>query len=376
MLTSCIILTCLSWAQAVPQPNSTPQLFEDATFNIYFDGYYLWNTNRPIERVNLLRAYDVRANSFSINQTGLVFEKPVDAGDGRRWGVRLDLMFGQATETLQGSPQNELRPEVYRPLFQAFGTYVVPVAGDRLSFDFGKWASPLGVEGNYTKDQINYSRSYFFNFLPFYHMGFRTRYRVSNSISVAYNLVNGVQQTEDFNEFKSHHAQLVVAPEAGASWTLNYYTGKEQRGLSAELNPGRYHAVDTYASLQPTGKLTFALELDYVINRIEKTGPPQRVSGGAAYVKYQFTPQAFFGQRYERLNDVAGLFSGTVQNLNDFTSTLALRPDEGFEMRFEYRRDSSNRPFFPTSEPGRLKETQNTMTLGLLWWFGGKQGSW
>jgi hypothetical protein len=29
-----------------------------------------------------------------------------------------------------------------------------------------KWASSLGIEGNYTQDQMNYSRSYWFEFLP------------------------------------------------------------------------------------------------------------------------------------------------------------------------------------------------------------------
>jgi hypothetical protein len=131
----------------------------------FFDGYDLWNTNRPIGRVNLLRADDVTANNFSINQTGLVVEKTPNVDAGRRWGYRLDLMYGQATETPQGSAQNEPRPQVYRPVFQAYGTYVIP-GGKGLTVDFGKWASALGFENNYTKDQINYSRSYFVNFLP------------------------------------------------------------------------------------------------------------------------------------------------------------------------------------------------------------------
>jgi hypothetical protein len=63
---------------------------------------------------------------------------------------------------LQGGAQNEPRPQVYRNVFQAYGTYVAPL-GKGLTIDFGKWASALGPESNYTKDQINYSRSYFFN---------------------------------------------------------------------------------------------------------------------------------------------------------------------------------------------------------------------
>lgn len=105
-------------AEAVdPWPGGT-------TVNFHFDGYYAWNANRPVGRVNLLRAFDVTSNSFNINQTGMIVERAANVEAGRRWGDRLDLMYGQATKTLQGGTQNEMRRQVYRSLFQAFGSYV------------------------------------------------------------------------------------------------------------------------------------------------------------------------------------------------------------------------------------------------------------
>jgi hypothetical protein len=383
--------------QSSPDAHPAQATFlKDTTVNFYFDGYYAWNTNRPVGRVNLLRAYDVSANSFSINQTGTVIERAADAGAGRRWGYRLDLMYGQATETLQGGAQNELRPQVYRNLFQAYGTYIAPI-GKGLTVDFGKWAGSLGAEGNYTKDQINYSRGYFFNFLPFYHEGFRTTYAVNDKLSLTYWLVNGANQTEDFNGFKSQLGQAIIKPSKSVTWTLQYYNGREQRDVVAVLNPGlptlasqpglsgmaitpaprgRFHAIDTYAFWNVNDRLTVGGELSYSMNRVESTGVPQRVSGGAAYLRYQINPKLYFGQRYVRLDDVAGLFSGVGQNLNDITSTLGYRPGDGFETRLEYRRDFSNVPFFLTRTPGGLSKHQDTFSLGLLWWFGGKTGGW
>ena len=379
-----------------PTSTALPEWLKDTTVNFHFDGYYLWNTNRPPGRVNLLRAYDVTANNFSLNQTGMIIEKSPSIEAGRRWGYRLDILYGQATETLQGGAQNEPRPQVYRPVFQAYGTYVLPV-GRGLAVDFGKWASALGYEYNYTKDQINYSRSYFFNFLPFYHMGFRATYSVNDKLSVAYWLVNGGNQTEDFNGFKTQHAQAVIKPTKNSSWTLNYFAGREQRDLVPALNPGlptaptqpglsitrlvptplgRLHVVDTYAQVRPTDKLTLVGAFDYVINRLQPDSPPKRIVGGSAYLKYQFTPTFYFGQRYVRLNDHAGLFSGAAQNLNDLTSTFGYRLAGGFETRLEYRRDFSNTPFFPAADSGRLMKSQETIAVGLLWWFGGKQGVW
>ncbi len=382
---------------SAPKAEESPSTMPPGTtVNFYFDGYYAWNTNRPVGRVNLLRAYDVTANNFSINQTGLMVERAANPVAGRRWGYRLDLMAGEATETLQGGAQNEPRPQVYRHLFQAYGTYVIPV-GKGLTVDFGKWASSLGPEGNYTKDQINYSRSYFFNFLPFYHMGVRSTYAVNSKLSLTHWLVNGANQTEDFNDFKSQLGQAVITPTKNLTWTVQYYNGREQRDVAPLLNPGiptlatqpglstfpvrpfargRFQVLETYAFWNATDRLTLGGELVSVINRIQSNGPPQRVTGGAAYLRWQLTPRTFFGQRYTRLNDHAGLFSGRTQNLNDVTSTFGFRPAEGFETRIEYRRDFSNRPFFLLRNPGETSTKQDTFTLGVLWWFGAKTGQW
>ena len=190
------------------------------------DGYYEFNFNQPPGRVNYLRAYDVLSNVFSINQADVVLDWQPNVSEGRRYGVRLDLQFGQATDTLQGNPANEPRPQIYQNIFQAYGTYVVPL-GSGLNVDFGKWASSLGVEGNYTKDQMNYTRSYYFYFLPFYHEGFRTSYKFNDKIQANYWLVNGTNQSEPTNGFKDEMFGFVLTPTKSITWTSNYYYGQE-----------------------------------------------------------------------------------------------------------------------------------------------------
>lgn len=340
------------------------------TVSAYVDGYYGWNTNRPAGRENQLRAYDTTSNGFSLNQADLLLEKAPATAAGRRWGYRLDLQFGQATETLQGSALNEPRPQIYRNVFQAYGTYVAPL-GRGLTVDFGKWASSLGYEGNYTKDQINYSRSYWFNFLPFYHMGARTAYSVNDRLQVSYWLVNGANQSEDFNGAKSQVVQVIFKPWKGVSWTAQYYAGREAAGTAG----GRLHIVDTYATWT-RGRLTMAGEADFAVLRGESGQASKRVTGGAAYARYQVNGRMYVGQRYTRLNDRAGLYSGRAQSLNDLTSTLGYRLGEGFEWRLECRRDFSDMPYFRAGQAGPLRVAQSTVTVGLLWWAGGKQGVW
>ncbi|RPJ62048.1 MAG: hypothetical protein EHM24_26150, partial [Acidobacteria bacterium] len=149
------VLLGLAAATAFGQSASAAQQSGGGTlppfqFGVTLEGYYQFNANRPYDRVNLLRAYDTRANVFSIQQAAVVLDSAPDVDAGRRYGARLDLQFGQATETVQGNPINEPRPEVYRHVWQACGTYVFPV-GLGLQADFGKFASNLGFETGYAK---------------------------------------------------------------------------------------------------------------------------------------------------------------------------------------------------------------------------------
>lgn len=369
-------------------------LLRGTTFSFGFDGYYGYNFNAPIGRVNLLRAYDVSSNSFSINQVDLIAEHlPTPA---ERAGGRVDLQFGQATETLQGSYGNEQRPQVWRNIFQAYGSYLAPV-GSGLELDFGKFASSLGNEGNYTKDQIAYSRAFNFNYLPFYHMGLRATYTVSPKLGVAYWLVNGANDTEDLNGFKSQAFLFTVKPVPALTWNVNYYFGQEARDVLPTVNPGaptlptqpglptanvnpapngREHIFDTYATWNATPRLTLIGEADFVLNRTVAEQRPARVAAGELAGRYALTHNSNLGARAEYFDDRGGLFSGRTQALKEITLVADHTFAPGFIARAEYRRDFSNQRFFLTDTAGALVHAQTTATLGLIYWWGTKQRSW
>jgi Putative beta-barrel porin-2, OmpL-like. bbp2 len=374
--------------------------FRDTTVNLGLDGYYAYNFNAPVGRVNLLRAYDVLSNNFNLNQASVIFDHEPDVSAGRRFGARVDLQYGQATDTLQGNPANEPRPQIYQNIFQAYGTYIVPL-GSGLTVDFGKWSSSLGIEGNYTKDQMNYSRSFYYDFLPFYHMGVRVNYPVNDRFTLTYWIVNGTNQVEATNGFKDELFGFTAKPTKTVTWVVNYYLGQEhpdravvaptspipvQPGLSFEaIRPapdGRLHIFDSYVSWQATPKLALALEGDYVIQRlwrnqgIGESSAPSHVDGGAGYARYAFTPRIAVAARAEYLSDRGGLFSGLNQALKETTATFDYKLSEGFLMRYEWRRDFSNQPSFLTSTQNILSKEQSTATLGLVWWWGGKEGAW
>jgi hypothetical protein len=182
---------------------------------------------------------------------------------------------------------------------------------------------------------------------------------------------------------------------------VNYYIGQEhpdrtpstncgpipvQPGLCfTALTPapnGKTHIFDSYATWNATPKLTLALEGDYFIQRVWKnaapgeSSAPSHVDGGAAYAQYQVTPKIALATRAEYMSDRGGLFSGLTQSLKENTVTFDYRLADGFLMRYEWRRDFSNQPSFLSDRQGVLSKEQNTATVGLIWWWGRKEGSW
>lgn len=355
-------------------PAPADDVWSHITFGATLEGYYQYDGNKPDDRVIPLRAYDPRANVFSLQQAALVVDSAPDVAANRRFGLRLDLQYGQATEAAQGSPGNEPRPDAYRNVWQAYGSYVFPV-GRGLQVDFGKFASNLGFETNYAKDNVNFSRAYLFDFLPFYHMGLRTSLPLSDKVTVMYMLTNGIQQTEDFNNFKSSHFSAVLKPVKTVTWTTSYFFGQEQSDGGLPQGPdGWFRVFDSNASIAATLALSLGMDVTHTTNQVRTGDPSLSLDGVGAYARYQVTGPAALAIRYEHLDD-EGLFAGISQKLQEFTATAEYKFAEGFLVRGEFRRDWSNQPFFHVHDAG-VSAHQNTALAGLVWWIGNKTGTW
>jgi hypothetical protein len=229
-------------------------------------------------------------------------------------------------------------------------------------------------------------------------MGLRASYKLNDALTFNYWTVNGTQQTEPYNGYKDEFFGLTLQPAKTVTWNVNYYLGQEhpdviyypnggappnaptQQGVPFEpiANPvhGKLDIFDSYVVWQPTPKLTLAADLDYVIERYQTNSSPQHTDGGTAYLRYQLGPKVAIGARAEYMSDRGGLFSGATQALKETTLTWEYKLAEGLLIRNEWRSDFSNQRYFYTNTLGVLKKQQNTATVGLVWWFGQKQGAW
>ena len=224
---------------------------------------------------------------------------------------------------------------------------------------------------------------------------------MTDRFTVNYWVVNGINQVEATNGFKDELFGFVAKPAKSINWTFNYYLGQEHpdRATASNCGPipvqpglcfvaitpapnGLTHIFDSYATWQATSKLTFAFEGDYFIQRLWRnaapgeSSAPSHADGGAAYIAYQLTPKLALATRGEYMSDRGGLFSGISQALKENTVTFDYKLADGFLMRYEWRRDFSNQPTFLSDVQGVLRKDQSTATLGLVWWWGRKEGAW
>jgi len=343
------------------------------TFTGTLDGYYGYNFNKPqwaakpgdpLQRVNDLRAFDTRDQSFSFSYGELAVDyKPNDVG------IRVDIGFGDAADIVHASEPGD--KNLWRHIQQAY----VTAGKDKFTFDFGKFVTPIGAEVIETKDNWNYSRGILFTWaIPFYHFGGRATYAVNDKVSLAGYVVNGWNNVRDNNTAKS--VGFVGTFKPTSKWTLvtNVLVGKE----SATTDSSRT-LLDGILTFNVNDDLSLMANYDFgkdhgpdLLPGVQ--GPEADWQGIAAYFKARVADKITISNRYEWFDDRQGFMTGTPQEIQSYTAT-AMIPWEGLSFWLEYRRDWSNADVFHTSSTGLfgpiqgIRAYQNTVTLGLTYAF-------
>jgi hypothetical protein len=339
--------------------------FKEVEVSGFIDGYYSYNFNKPAGRTNVLRNFDTRHNQFALNLAEIVFEKKPDPSNSRV-GFRLDLDFGPATDLVHASEPGG--SEVYKVIQQAYGSYLAPV-GSGLQIDVGKFVTSHGAEVIETKDNWNYSRGLLFAWaIPYYHTGVRAKYAFNSKVNVMGMLVNGWNNVEENNGGKTVGLMLGLNPTAKLSIVQNYMTGPEQPDDDHHFR----HLSDTTVTYNVNPKVAVMANYDYGFDHLT-AGGKVHWQGIATYLRFAPTRRLAFIPRYEWFDDHDGFSTGTAQRVKEFTMTGEYRFKPSFITRFECRRDWSNQPFFPKSDPNVFAKSQTTALIGLIWTFGTRE---
>jgi len=346
------------------------------TFTGTIDGYWSYNSLKPHigNTTNQLRAFDIRDQSFALNYGEIAVDyKPNDIG------LRIDFGFGDAAEVVNNNPFISSDGDFLRHIQQAY----LSGTRDKFTLDFGKFVTPIGAEVIETKDNWNYSRGLLFNLaIPFYHMGVRGTYVVSDKTTLAGYVVNGWNNVNDNNSAKSIGFMGNFKPHEKIGLITNALWGKEQSGDAHNRT-----LLDAILTFNLNEKVSFMANYDYVKDRMAD-GPailpctPRGTVAGCAifwqgiagYVKAKPSDKVTLAARYEWLGDHNGFVSGAPQDLQSYTGTISV-PWSDLTFWGEFRRDTSDVAVFNEWTQSVFGPTvasvkgQNTFTLGLTYAF-------
>jgi len=318
----------------------------------FVDVYYGYNFNQ-VDPV--LRTFDVQHNAFSLSLAEVAFAKGVSTDS--RVGFRVDLDFGKTADLVAAFEPEDNGVEIYKHIQQA---YVSVLAGEKVQFDVGKFVTPIGAEVIESQDNWNYTRSILFGYaIPFYHTGVRATINASPKFSLTGFLLNGWNNGSELNGAKTFALNGTIKPSDEFTWYLNYMGGEEVEDGDTR------HMFDTTFVITASPKLSLMGNFDY-----GKEGDV-KWWGLAAYAKLQAKEDWALVGRYEYLDDTDGGFMTFGTKAQSLTVTSDHLIAGGLKMRLEYRTDFADEAIFPKDD-GSAKKSQTTLTVGLVYGFGGK----
>lgn len=358
---------------ATPAAAPAPPTWSAGPMDIsgFIDGYYSFNANRPSSpnsQVNQLYNFNDNTDQFSLSAAKLTLNHDPDPV-----GAHVDFIYGRTNSLINNAaPAAAAGTDQGNYIEQAFLSLKPPKAKG-FELDFGKFVTSAGAEVIEAKDNWNYSRSLLFvNAIPYWHFGVRTSMPVSKTETIGFQLVSGWNDISKTNGgVTGVFTSAYVTPKA--TWDLNYIVGPENTNSTYGLR----NLIDTTLLLTPPGKVNAYINLDYGSNRdaLEDQGDNKlnRWYGGALAVHDQATGKQAVAGRFEYFDDPEGFTTGMKQHLFEFTGTYEYKWVEGMLTRVEYRGDFSNEAYFHKQAGAALVDTQSTLTVAFIAFFGPKR---
>ena len=347
------LVLCSGAARAedpAPKPSPEPPKIDVSGF---VDVYYGYNFNKVDPA---LRAFDVQHNAFSLSLAEIAFAKGVTADS--KVGFRADLDFGKTADLVASFEPESDGKEIYKHIQQAYGSLLT----GKVTWDVGKFVTIHGPEVIESKDDWNYTRSLLFNLaIPFYHLGVRATLPVNDKFSVAGLVVNGWNNSSEiYGGAPCLAIETTLKPSAKLTWVANFMSGQETKDASDNRS-----LFDTTLTLALSPKLSLMSNFDY-----GKEGDV-KWWGVASYAKLQAKPNWALVGRYEYVDDSDGGFMTIGTKAQSVTLTSDHLIAGSLVMRLEYRTDFADEPIF-AKDDGSQKKSQTTLTVGLVYGFGGK----
>lgn len=331
---------------------------KDVEVSGYLDQTYTYNFNRPGDRINTLRVYDWKHNSYMLNMFQLYAVK--DPTEESRWGFASRLAMGYDADV--NSPYNEHNTDKI-DIEELYGSYLFDIGENGLLVKAGKMVTLAGAEVIEQKDNWNISRGFLYGYaIPLTHTGIRANYQIND----IYDLTIGVNRgwdtfRYDNNDSVSYEARLGAEVNDRLSLGATVIAGPEQE--DNDRNTRRL--LDLVATYKFNDKLTGMLNYDIADEeRAANNGGKARWQGLAAYLKYDCDEKLSYAWRGEVFEDDGGSRTGDSQTLIGNTLTAQYKFRENLIGRLEYRHDRSSESSF--SRGSGFGSNQNTVAASVM----------
>jgi hypothetical protein len=328
------------------KPPPPPKWYDTFEIHGLVDAYYGANLSHGQADPNLLRALDA-TNGFQVAYTKLSLSAA--PSDKVPAGFKLDLGFGPVADLV-----------AYKNVQQAYVTVALPKS---VTLDVGRFSTPIGAEVIEAKDNLLYSRSILFTFIPFTHTGARATIPFGPE-----GLTGSVALTNGWDVPSPPALGSAVADSRKTLLASLLYSGADATTLALNLSYGddptatkSKTLVDLVAG-RTFGAVTLNLNFDYGTGMGSTS--LDSFYGLAGIVRYAFKDDVFrltARGEYVQLTPPAG---GTKEKLIELTVGGSLPMGTNAELRAEYRYDKADQAVLAGTS-----KSQSTVQLAALVWF-------
>jgi len=297
-----------------------------------------------------------RVDKWDLNMTGAYLKKA--PSESSRAGVELTVQEGHDSEIFgfSATAPNIGGADWLLHLGPTNVSYLAPV-GNGLTVQGGIFASFIGYDGLYAKDNFNYTRPWTGDYTPYFMLGVNASYPVTPRLTAAGFVLNGYWHLAHANDVPSVGGQLAYKATDRVTVKETVLYGPHQADTA--LRHWRFFS-DSIVE-RKTSSVTAAFEYQIGAERVAVPNDPLALWMAAqAPVKWAVAGPWSIIVRPEFAWDRNGRWIGAKQSVKAFTSAVEFQKPLGDAqaiVTLEYRVDDSRGPgggFFtgPDVRPG------------------------
>lgn len=341
----------------------------------FTDVGYLLDFNHPSNHLFRSRGTTFHVDNVFVNMAGAYAKEA--ATEESRWGVELTAHAGKDSEVFgfSATAPNIGGFEVLRHLGPTNVSYLAQV-GKGLTVQGGIFASLIGYDSLYAKDNFNYTRPWGADFTPYLMMGVNASYPFNDKLTGAVFVINGYWHLANANSVPSSGGQLAYKASPHVTVKETVLWGPHHTNTSLKYCRS---LSDTIVE-RKGDRVTFAFEYIYSSERVVAPGNPRALMMASQLpIHWTINKRWSATVRPEVFWDRDGRWTLSRQTVKAVTTTLEYRipyKETNTILRVEHRWDDSGGPdggFFRGGEvlPGvlGLTPTQHLLTFGLIFTF-------